>query len=138
MRNVDPYGRSPERAIPFRIDPIACSRIPKWKLRPLYLPLSKSPAPFIKVLVEGARSAAPPMNHGTCLAIAFITLLPASRPATPFASAGKVGMSVSQPSGNLPACSVSHSLAKAALLVRKEDSFLPHSSSHCLPRSEAF
>ena len=54
------------------------------------------------VLVEGARSAEPPISQGTFLATALRTLPDESRLATPLASAGKVGRSLSQPSGKLP------------------------------------
>ena len=51
------------------------------------------------VLVEGARSAAPPISQGTFLATTFKTL-PDEREAIPLASAGKAGRSLSQPSGS--------------------------------------
>src|SRR5438552_3727856 len=52
--NPDPYGRIFERESPFKIDPIACSRIPKWKLRPPRVFALKSPAPSTvsRVFVE--------------------------------------------------------------------------------------
>ena len=45
----------------------------------------------MRVFVDGARSADPPISHGTFFATALSTLLDDSRLATPFASAGKVG-----------------------------------------------
>ena len=52
------------------------------------------------VLVDGARSAAPPISQGTFLATAFNTLPDEARVAIPLASAGKAGKSLSQPSGS--------------------------------------
>ena len=50
--------------MPFAIAAIACSRMPKWKLRPPRLAASKSPAPSNVrcVFVDGARSAEPPIE----------------------------------------------------------------------------
>ena len=49
---------------------MACSRMPKCRLRPPWLSASKSPAPsnVSRVLVDGARSAEPPISHGTFFA----------------------------------------------------------------------
>ncbi len=58
------------------------------------------------------------MSQGTFLATAFWTFEEESRPATPFSSAGKVGMSLSQPSGSCRCCmrkSVSASFGYFAL-----------------------
>ena len=54
-------------------------------------PASKSPAPsnVRRVLVDGARSAAPPISQGTFRAIAFKTMPDEMRVAIPLASAGK-------------------------------------------------
>jgi len=57
---------------------------------------SKSPSPFIAVSVTDS-SPRSPMSVGTLGAIAFRVLPDATRVDTPFASAGKVGMSASQP-----------------------------------------
>ena len=56
--------------------------------------------PSMLVLVEGARSAEPPMNHGTAGAMALITLPEAAREAMPFSSAGNTGSTFSQPLGH--------------------------------------
>ena len=85
---------------------MACSRMPKWRLRPRWLPAWKSPAPsnVSRVLVDGARSAAPPISHGTFLATAFSTFPEESRVAIPLASGAKGGTSLSQPSGSSRCC----------------------------------
>jgi hypothetical protein len=102
IRNPDQYGRTFVRDIPFEIAADACSRIPKWKLRPERSSAWKSPAPsnVSRVLVDGARSAAPPSSHGTFRAIAFSTWAELSRLAIPLGSAGNSGISPSHPSGS--------------------------------------
>ena len=63
---------------------------------------SKSPSPSSAVYVDGSRSAEPPISAGRRGAMAFITLPEATRVAMPLASAGKTGMSASQPAGSSP------------------------------------
>ena len=77
--------------MPLRMAPIACSRMPKWRLRPAYSPAWKSPAPskVSRVLVDGARSAAPPISQGTFWAIALRTRPDEIRVAIPLLSVGK-------------------------------------------------
>src|SRR5258706_14432902 len=99
MRKVATEGRSLHSASPFAIEAIACSRTPKWKLRPpgadaLWLPASGAER---RVFVEGARSAEPPRSQGIAAAAALSALPEASRVATPFASAGKTGAFRSHP-----------------------------------------
>src|ERR1019366_6087956 len=137
MKNVAPYGLTSETDMPFRIEPMACSRMPKWKLRPEYSSRSKLPPFLISVLVEGARSAAPPINHGTFLATAFNTLEFDSRVATPLASAGNVGMSLSHPCGKLRFAISSHSLASSGNACAQALYLSFHSCSHLAPRSTA-
>ena len=81
---------------------MACSRMPKCMLRPPRVAASNSPAPskVRRVLVEGARSAAPPISQGTFWARMLRILPEESRVAMPLASAGKVGRSLSHPSGS--------------------------------------
>ena len=100
MKNVAPKGRSLERASPFTIAAIACSRIPKCRFFPPGLSAWKSPAPsyFRVVLFDGPRSAEPPRNHGMFWASTFSTLPEASRPAIPLRIGGKDG-EVAIPSG---------------------------------------
>ena len=57
---------------------------------------------FSIVLFDGARSAEPPISQGTFLATALSTWPDETRLATPLASAGNTGMSLSQPSGSSP------------------------------------
>src|SRR5436305_1618549 len=47
------------------MDPIPCSRTPKWMLRPSNCPRAMSPFPLRYVSVEGSRSAEPPTSAGT-------------------------------------------------------------------------
>src|SRR5436190_24119281 len=102
MRKPEPKGRILESDRPLRIAPIACSRMPKCRLRPAGLAKLKSPAPsnVRRVLQEGARSAEPPISQGTFLARILSTLPEESRVAKPLASGGKVDRPLSQPSGN--------------------------------------
>src|SRR5205823_5163403 len=69
---------------------MACSRMPKCRLRPLNTsnsgssrswPFARStePASLIKVSVDGARSADPPMTYGTCAASFWITCCETAR-----------------------------------------------------------
>lgn len=52
----------------------------------------------------GGQVRRPPSNQGTCWARALSTCPEAMRPAMPLASAGKVGIACSQPSGRRRAC----------------------------------
>ena len=81
---------------------------------------SMLPAPWNVMLdlVEGARSAAPPTSHGTCGPMAFSTFCELSRVARPLASAGKLGMSASQPSGNRWWSIMSSSAARSGYSAR--------------------
>ena len=67
--------------MPFTIEPIACSRMPKAMLRPACV-AEKRPPPSNSVFVDSTRSAAPPIIVGTASLNACITFLPASRVAT--------------------------------------------------------
>ncbi len=120
MRKPDQNGRSFERASPFVIAADANSRTPKWKLRPPRSAGPKSPAPskVNRVFVEGARSAAPPTSHGTPCATAFSTCPEESRLASPFGSAGNVGMPLSHPSGSARRCMRSISSARSGWALR--------------------
>src|SRR5688572_13809438 len=99
MRNVEPYGRIFESDRPFTIAPIACSRTPKCMLRPPTLVALRPPASFAlrSVLVDGARSAEPPISHGVFVASTLSTVPDESRDAIPFLSAGNTGRSASHP-----------------------------------------
>ena len=52
---------------------IACSRTPKCRLEPVRSSAEKSPRPFMLDLLEGARSAEPPIRFGMRLARRFST-----------------------------------------------------------------
>ena len=85
---------------------MACSRMPKWKLRPRVAARLEIAGAVERerVFVEGARSAEPPISQGIFLATAFSTLPDASRPASPLASAGKCReLRLSHAVGQLPA-----------------------------------
>ena len=84
-------GRTFESDRPFSTAPMACSRMPKWMLRPPTCPPAgrRRRRTSMRVLVEGARSAEPPISHGIFLATALSTFADASRPATPFGVGGK-------------------------------------------------
>src|SRR5580765_3371146 len=99
MKKPAPKGRTFDSDIPLQMAVIACSRMPKWKLRPPYEPASKSPAPskVSRVFVEGKRSAAPPISHGTVWHTAFSTLPEESRVARPLGSAGEGASDLSPP-----------------------------------------
>src|SRR3989338_7018161 len=60
--------------MPLMILPIAFSRTPKCILRPDWFPELKSPPPLRVVIVDGERSAEPPIKLGRTPATAFITL----------------------------------------------------------------
>ncbi len=65
---------------------MACSRTPKWRLRPSGRALEKAAAPAIAVLFDSARSAEPPTSSGRLAASAWIALPEAARVAIAGAS----------------------------------------------------
>src|SRR5260221_1097731 len=92
IRKVAPNGITPfVKAIPLRIEPIACSRIPKWKLRPSRCSCVNEVYSFRVVSVVGERSAQPPIKFGKLPAMAFNTLPEAGR----VAILGSVGLNTS-------------------------------------------
>ena len=103
--------------MPFTIAPIACSRMPKWKLRPANAWCAIESAPSISVFVDGARSAEPPTSSGTVAASPLMHALELSRVAcepTPERS----GSPCSQPSGSLPCSARSNSAASSGCAAR--------------------
>ena len=120
--------------MPELIAAIACSRTPKWRLRPRVAPFAADrplavgdlrspgsgsrPAPLSAVSVEGLRSAEPPMSSGTRAAIALMTFPPAERVASGLSAVVKVGMSASQPFGSSPAITRSNSAARSGWALR--------------------
>src|SRR5690606_40777008 len=73
IRNVDPKGtNNPDRARPFKIAPMPCSRMPKCKLRPVKEPGPTSPPPRSVVFTLPAKSAEPPTSRGTSSAAFWI------------------------------------------------------------------
>ncbi len=100
----------------------------------------KSPAPsnVRRVLVDGARSAEPPMSHGHVLGDRVEHLADASRPATPLASAGKTGMSLSQPSGSSRCCiCISWSASSGCLALYSSNLAYPRVAQLLAARADA-
>ena len=92
--------------MPFMIEPMACSRMPKCMVRPYGLPGNifdcrsvgrKLGSPSMVVLFDSARSAEPPHNSGSLSAKASSTLPEAARVAMPLGSASQLGSPVSHP-----------------------------------------
>src|SRR6476646_8797869 len=116
--NVPPYALvGPCSTIPDRIAPIACSRIPKCRVRPYGVAFQwavfaaagpNESTPFIVVLFDSARSADPPHSSGNTGARAVSTAPDAARVETPFGSTGQDGNASVQPSGSSRACSRSN------------------------------
>ncbi len=79
---------------------MACSRTPKWKLAPAGVAACWSGTSLIQVLLDGARSAEPPMRVGRFGARALMALPDAERVATAPSSGEKTGRSASQPAGS--------------------------------------
>ena len=101
----------PWSAIPFTIEPIACSRIPNATLRPACV-AEKTPPPLNSVFVDSTRSAAPPIIVGVWRLNASITFAPASRVAmsSPAANSGSAS---TQPGRGRPVCTWSQSSRSA-------------------------
>ena len=141
IRNVDQNGRILDRASPLATAPDTNSRMPKCRLRPRAFTTSgsalatsvppgwlvpawpgasstpKSPAPskVSRVFVDGARSAAPPMSHGTFFAIAFSTAPDVSRVALPSGPPGTRGCRrPSPPAAPAAACAAADRRARGA------------------------
>src|SRR6516225_1154647 len=106
MKNVEPKPRILDSDNPLTDALIACSRIPKCRFLPPGVSAWKLPAAakVNAVLLDGARSAEPPSNQGMFWASTFNTFPDASRPASPFGSAGNDGRLRSQPAGNSRRC----------------------------------
>ena len=91
---------------------MACSRIPKCRVRPYQVAVQSSVeidggpkdfAPLIVVLLLPARSAEPPQSSGSTGPIAERTSPEAARVATGLEPGSQCGNAASQPSGSLPA-----------------------------------
>src|SRR3569833_1550774 len=118
IRKVAPKGITPfVNAMPFIAAPIACSRIPKWKLRPARFSDVNESYSFKLVSVDGAKSAAPPIRLGTLAAIAFNALPDATRVATLGSDALNTGRLSFHPFGNSPLLSNSYSAASSGYLA---------------------
>ena len=117
--------------MPFTIEPIACSRMPKGMLRPACV-FEKTPAPSNSVFVDSTRSAAPPTIVGVNGFSACITFLPASRLATS-SPAGNSGSASIQPGRGLPVRSASHSSFSPGNASAQRSNRCFHSCSHSIP-----
>src|ERR1700761_1012407 len=101
IRKVWPErGKTFFNHLPFIAEPMACSRIPKWKLRPPRSSEVKEENSFRLVSVDGAKSAAPPIRLGKLPAIAFNTLPDAMRVANLPSAALNTGNLSFQPFGS--------------------------------------
>ena len=96
--------------MPLQIAPMACSRMPKWMLRPAQSPQFTSPEPVITVWVEGSTSAEPPTSSGSFAPKASSALPPETRVATREPDA-KLGRASRHPFGSRPANTRSNSAA---------------------------
>ena len=73
-------GRRCDSAMPLTIAPMACSRMPKWKLRAaVVVRLEDRRRLNVRSWSRARDPPAPPSSHGTLRAMAFSTLPPASR-----------------------------------------------------------
>ncbi len=95
--------------MPLQIAPMACSRTPKWSVRPYGCPGNAAvacaagtneSAPFMVVLLLSARSADPPHSSGRVSASADSTCPEARRVAMPTSSGSNTGSASVQPSGS--------------------------------------
>ncbi|MDH6113333.1 hypothetical protein P3T34_005548 [Kitasatospora sp. MAP12-44] len=104
--------------MPFMVEPMACSRMPKWIVRPYgsadFSALSagrKELSSSIVVRLDSARSAEPPHSSGMTAPSAFSASPLALRVAMSL-PAGKLGSCRFQPSGSSPFCIRSNSAAR--------------------------
>ncbi len=129
--------------MPFISAAIACSRMPKWIVRP-YGSASgsglsagrKELVLSIVVLLEPARSAEPPHSSGITAPSAWRTLPEAARVATPLPTS-KTGIFSSQPVGSSPLATRSYSAARSGLLSRHCWYAFSHTARAAWPRSSA-
>ena len=119
MKNVAQYGIRPLlcSAMPFTMAPMPCSRTPKRRLRSAGVSFWKSPNIFISVMLDGARSAEPPMRPGSTGASAFRHVWLWMRDATALSAGVYVGSAFSQPAGSSPLVSCLNSFASAGYLA---------------------
>ena len=134
--------------MPFMIEPIACSRIPKCRVRPYGPPGHilvwnsagvKLGSPSMVVLLLSARSAEPPHSSGTITASAESTLPEAARVETAFAlpsfSVGKLGRFLAQPAGSSRRIIRSSSAAPSASPAAQSSKRCCHSACAARPRA---
>ncbi len=133
----------PCSAMPFMAAAIACSRMPKWIVRP-YGSASGSGLPAgrnddvlsIVVLFEPARSAELPHSSGTISPSAWSTLPEAARVARPLPGS-KTGASPPSPRAARPRRSGRRRRRAPELAVRHAANDLSHSARASRPRSRA-
>ena len=134
----------PWTLIPLRMAPMACSRMPKCRVRPYGWPGKrrdcrsagrKLGSPSMVVLLDSARSAEPPHSSGSFGASAVSTLPDAARVATPLASASQEGSASSQPGDSSPTTSRSWRALPSGLAAAHWSYASCQSATAALPRS---
>ena len=119
--------------MPFTMAPMPCSRTPKRTLRSAGVSAWKSPNIFISVMLDGARSALPPIRPGSTGASAFRHVCEWMRVATPFTSGVYVGSAFSHPAGSLRLSSPSSSAASFGYLPLYAAKPVVHAASAAAP-----
>ncbi len=117
------------------MDPIACSRTPKWRCRPSGVSRRNEPALFTSVFVDGARSASPPTRCGRRGETAASTAPLASRVACG-GSGGNRGRSWSHPGVSFRASPSSHWDASSGKARRQASSRARQSASARAPSGD--
>jgi hypothetical protein len=123
--------------MPFKAAAIACSLTPKWMFLPPFA-VPKSWNFFRWVLLDGARSADPPMRLGSLSAIAFKTLPEALLVAIAPSTGLNTGRSSSHPSGSLPLAKACHFSASSGYFLLYLLKSVFHAVSRFLPDCIAF
>ena len=127
--------------MPLRIAPMACSRIPKCRIRPagaglqcsvFHLAGTNEPPPSMVVLFDSARSAEPPQSSGSLAAKALITLPDAARVAISV-PASNLGSAASRSLGRSPASSLAKRSADSGLADFQALNFASHSALWAAP-----
>ena len=130
--------------MPFTIEPIACSRMPKCIVRPYGSPGNifdcrsvgrKLGTPSMVVLFDSARSAEPPHSSGSSSASALSTLPEAARVEMSLGSASQVGIVSSQPGVSSSFTIRSYSALASGLAPAQSSNAFCHSASAAPPRS---
>src|SRR3984957_2381022 len=133
--------------MPDRIAPIACSRMPKCKVRPYqsavnsFVEIDGGPNDLtlsMVVLLLPARSAEPPHNSGSFGPTADSTLPDAALVANALDPGSQCGMSASQPSGSSCAVNRSNSALRSGSRFAQASNSGNQRSCASSPRAEPF